>query len=51
LGLTGLFVVSVVYSLITFQGHRAIHLLQLLQLPSALLLWFVGGMAISHDWI
>jgi hypothetical protein len=50
-GLSGLFVISVVYSLIAFQGHRAIHLLQLLQLPSALLIWFIGGMTISHEWI
>jgi hypothetical protein len=49
--LLGLFVLSVVYSLIFFKGHRAIHLLQLLQLPSALWIWFIGTMTITHDWL
>jgi hypothetical protein len=49
--MTCLFVVSVVYSLIFFKGPRAIHLLQLVQLPSALLIWLIGGMTISHEWI
>jgi hypothetical protein len=49
--LLGLFVVSVIYSLIWFQGHRAVHLLQLVLLPSAVWIWFIGTMTITHDWI
>jgi hypothetical protein len=46
-----IFVLSAVYSLISFKGHHAIHLLQLLQVPSALMIWFTGTMTITHDWI
>ena len=45
------FAISSIYSLIWFQGHRAVHLLQLLQVPSALFIWFIGTMTITHDWI
>lgn len=40
--LLGLFVVAVVHTLLRFRGNRWIHVVQLLLLPSAFLLWLVG---------
>ena len=45
------FVGSVAYSLFTFKGPGRIHVLQFVQMPCALLVWFVGSMMISHDWV
>ena len=44
-----LFVVTVGYGLFAFRGSRIVHVLQLLQLPSAYWLAIIGGMAIAHD--
>jgi hypothetical protein len=49
--LLGAFVVSVIYSLIKFRGRIVAHLLQLVQMPAALFLWFVGTMTVTHDWL
>jgi hypothetical protein len=49
--LLGLFVVALAYSVIWFQGNRAVHFLQLLQVPSAAFIWLIGTMVITHDWI
>jgi hypothetical protein len=38
------------YALARFQGNKAVHLMQLLQVPSAVYLWICGTMTISHDW-
>lgn len=44
--------ISLVYSLLQFSGWRAaIHALQLLLLPSAVWIWFIGTMTITHDWL
>lgn len=44
-----LFLVAVGYGLFAFRGSRIVHVLQLLQLPSAYWLALIGGMAIAHD--
>lgn len=49
--LLGLFVVAVVHTLLRFRGNHWIHVVQLLLLPSAFLLWLVGTMTITHDWL
>ena len=45
------FAVTMVFSLIRFQGSRWLHLSVLLLMPSAGMIWFVGTMTITHDWM
>jgi hypothetical protein len=49
--LVAVFAVWLIYSLVCFRGNKAIHLMQLLQVPSAVYLWLCGTMTITHDWI
>jgi len=47
--LLALFLVAVGYAFVGFKGTRLVHVLQLLQLGSALPLALIGAMAIAHD--
>lgn len=42
---------SMTFSLKAFHGKKWVHIIHGLSLSSALLIWFVGSMAIAHDWI
>ena len=42
---------SLIYSIREFSNKRWVHLLHLGTLASAAFILFVGGMAISHDWL
>lgn len=42
---------SAAYSMREFCGKRWVHLAHLGTLVSSAMLWFIGSMAISHDWI
>ncbi|MEO9273850.1 hypothetical protein ABFY09_03240 [Marinomonas sp. 5E14-1] len=42
---------SAVYSIREFPGKRWVHLSHLGTCLSGVMIWFVGAMAISHDWI
>lgn len=44
------FAAAVAISLFIYPGRRWVHLLQLVQLPSAFFVWLFGTMAIAHDW-
>jgi succinate dehydrogenase hydrophobic anchor subunit len=44
-----LFVFWLIYTFIRFEGNKAVHLMQLFQLPFAAYLLFFGTMAITHD--
>ena len=47
-----LFLASAIYALFQYRGWRiTVHCLQLIQLPSAFWIFFVGTMTITHDWI
>jgi|SRR3954468_4267412 hypothetical protein len=48
--LIAVFAVWLIYSLVRFKGSKAVHLVQLLQVPSAWYLWLCGTMTITHDW-
>lgn len=43
-------VISIIYSVMWHDGNNAIHIIHLFTLFSVAYLWFVGGMALSHDW-
>ncbi|MEW8659541.1 MAG: hypothetical protein AB2603_14580 [Candidatus Thiodiazotropha endolucinida] len=43
-------VISIMYSVMWHDGNNAIHITHLFTLFSVVYLWFVGGMALSHDW-
>lgn len=43
--------ISMLVSFKTFIGKRWVHLIHGFTLLSAFLVWFVGSMAIAHDWI
>jgi len=43
--------VSVVFSFRAFQGKKWVHLIHVLTIISAFWVWFIGSMAISHDWL
>jgi hypothetical protein len=45
------FLVSLIYSFTHFEGSRFVHLCQLLELPCAAYVFFIGLMTISHDWL
>ena len=45
------FLLGLVYTFIRYSGSREMHFFQLSQLPSAVMIWFVGTMTITHDWI
>ncbi|WP_419811486.1 hypothetical protein [Bacterioplanoides sp.] len=42
---------SMTFSFKAFIGKKRVHLVHGLTLLSAFLVWFVGSMAIAHDWI
>lgn len=42
---------SMAYSFASFAGRKLVHLVHIFTLMSAFLVWFVGSMAISHDWM
>lgn len=42
---------SMAFSLKAFAGKKMVHLIHSLTLISIFLIWVVGSMAISHDWI
>jgi len=46
-----LFLFAVVYTFAQYEGNRWVHLVQLLVLPSGFLIWLVGTMTITHDWL
>ncbi len=39
------------YSIFTFRGPRVVHLTQVGNVISLLVIWFVGAMSITHDWV
>lgn len=43
--------VSIAFSFKAFQGRLWVHVIHVFTLLSAFLVWFIGSMAISHDWI
>lgn len=43
--------VSLAFSFKAFSGRKWVHSIHAVTLVSAFLVWFVGSMAISHDWI
>lgn len=45
------FLLGFVYTLAKYNGPRELHFYQLAQVPSAAMIWFVGTMTITHDWI
>ena len=45
------YVISIVVSLFKFKGNRWVHIALTLELPSAFLIWLVGTMTITHDWM
>ncbi len=45
------FVLLNIYSLVRFNGNKWFHLTQVALLPSAFLIWLVGTMTITHDWL
>lgn len=46
-----LFSLSSIYTLIKFKGNKNIHLLQALLIPNAGIIWLIGGMTLTHDWL
>lgn len=51
IGFLLLAIVSVIYSIREFSTKRWVHLLHLGTIGSATFILFIGGMAISHDWL
>jgi cell division protein FtsW (lipid II flippase) len=49
--LLALFLVAILYAITRYEGNRWIHMFQLLVLPSGFLIWLVGTMTITHDWL
>lgn len=49
--LLGFSLMATVYTFAGFKGNRWVHLTQLLLLPSGFLIWLVGTMTITHDWL
>jgi cell division protein FtsW (lipid II flippase) len=49
--LLALFLVAILYTITRYEGNRWIHMFQLLVLPSGFLIWLVGTMTITHDWL
>ncbi len=45
------FVLFNIYSLVRFNGSKWFHLMQVALLPGAFLIWLVGTMTITHDWL
>lgn len=43
--------VSIVFSFKAFQDRGWVHIVHVFSLLSAFSVWFVGSMAIAHDWI
>ena len=46
-----IFLASLIYGVFAFDGSRWVHLFQLVELPCAFVIWLVGSMTISHDWL
>lgn len=44
-------IVSVIYSLSAFKGEKWVHLVHVGTVVSGFVVWFSGGMEISHDWL
>ena len=49
--LLALFFVAILYAITRYEGNRWLHMFQLLVLPSGFLIWLVGTMIITHDWL
>jgi H+/Cl- antiporter ClcA len=51
IGLVFIGIASAVFSITAFKGKKWMHLLHLGTLTSGFFVWFVGSMAIAHDWV
>ncbi len=46
-----LFWLSMLYTLVRFEGNRWVHLIQILVAPCGFFVWWTGTMTITHDWV
>jgi hypothetical protein len=44
-------IISIGLSLTAFKNHRWVHIIHSMTLIAAFVIWFIGSMAIGHDWI
>ena len=45
------FLIGLIYAVRRFDGNRVARYAQVVQVPSALCIWFVGTMVITGDWM
>jgi len=46
-----LYLISLVVSLLKFEGNKIVHIALIAEIISAFLIWLVGTMTITHDWM